>query len=916
MAQSEDAFRLMVELAPDIIFAGRPDGSNHYLNQRFYEYTGLAPHAGENWGWLQAVHPEDVPSVRAAWTRHVQERQSHEITLRLKGKNGDYRWFIARARPAHDRDSRTLTWFGTVTDIHNLTATQAALRLREEEYRAMFDLASVGKVQADPRTGRYIRVNRKFCDMTGYSADELVTKTIRDITHPDDRERDFEGLQRLARGEATEYSAEKRYMRKDGSVLWVQLDAVMLRDSQGAPLWAVGVIQDIAERKHAEEALRESEERLRLAGQAAGFGTYSYDVATQVNTWSPELNAIFGMPEQAVVPVEEVIARIHPDDRARVTSMMAASIDPQGAGLIEDEHRIIWPDGSVRWVLMKGRTFFEQDSGRRRAVRAGGTVLDVTERKRAETALRESENRFKAFMDNSPAVAFMKDEDSRYVYINHTFRSLFKMEDIDFLGKTDVELFSVEAAVRLRENDAAILHGHAPQHTIERLPTPDGVLRHWLIFKFPIDASARRLVGGVAFDITDRVQAETALEESKTELEKLNRTLEEQVKQRTAELLRKQQALQALTVELSRTEARERKRLAADLHDNLAQMLLLCKIKLEVSQRNTLDGRHAFKAAQELLDEALTYTRTLMSNLRPPLLGDEDDLRTAVSWVVEKLQRHGLTVTVYDDGVQKVLEEEVLTVTYQAIHELLFNVLKHAQTTHATVVLKRADAYLEATVFDEGAGFDLSTHPPRLDEGRFGLLSIRERVEPLGGRCEITSHVGVGTCAKLIVPVKANTSPAHAHNPRSHPPSTTTDLTQAQAPVARSKIQVLLVDDHRIMREGLRFIIEGQDDLQIIAEAGDGTEAIDLARNLHPDIVVMDVNLPTMNGVEATRQIKSEFPDIAVIGLSVHEEDKMAQTMRGAGASAYLSKGGSFETLCQAIRTASIKPCANDRLTP
>ena len=774
LSPCEEHFYAMAELVPDIVFTNGTDGSDGYFNQRFYEYTGLAPENGANSNWFQAAHPEDAHAAREVWSKETTPHRVREITLRLRGKDGSYRWFICRARPIRDREDRILSWFGTVTDIHDLKVAQAALRQREEEYRAMFEFASVGQAQVDPHTGRYVKVNRKLCEMMGYSPEELVTKTIRDIAHPEHLERDLDGLRRLTSGELQEYATEKRYIRKDGSVRWAQLNAIMLRDAQGAPL--------------------------------------------------------------------------------------------RGAGLMQD----------------------------------------ITERKRAEEALRESENRFQAFMDNTPAVAFMKDEEGRYVYTNSTFRSLFERDGHGTcVGKTDVEVFSGETAPKLRADDAAVLGSNRAQQFVEQLPTPDGALRDWLVFKFLIEAGNSRLLGGMAFDVTDHLQAEAALQESKAKLQTLNETLEVQVKDRTIELLRKQQTLRALAIELTRTEARERKRLAADLHDNLAQILVLGKMKLEIAQHDQTERANAFKAVTSLLDEALTYTRTVMSDLRPALLGDEDDFRTAIAWVVDKLQRHSLTVTIYDDGQPKVLEEDVLTVTYQAIQELLFNVLKHARTQQALLLLKREAGYLEAVVMDEGAGFEPVSRPSRPDEGGFGLFSIRERLEPVGGRFEITSHLGVGTCAKLIVPLKVRTDSPATFESKSPVASQLGGDLQGVEGVSWSKIHVLLVDDHQILREGLRSIIEGQEDLAVVAEAANGREALDLTRKLRPDIVVMDVNLPVMNGPEATRLIKAEFPTIAIIGLSVHDEGMMAQTMRDAGASAYLSKGGSFETLCQAIRSAA-----------
>jgi PAS domain S-box-containing protein len=226
----EEQFHVMAELIPDIIYTSCPDGSDDYLNPRFYEYTGLKPEEGAAANWLQAALPEDLHLAHDAWNRERQARKPHEITLRLRGKDGSYRWFIASARPIRDGEDRILKWFGTVTDIHDLKVAQAALRQREEEYRAMFELASVGKAQVDPHTGRYIRVNPKLCEMTGYSPEELMTKTIGEITHPEDQERDTDALKQLMSGELQEYSSEKRYIRKDGSVRWAHLDAVMLRE--------------------------------------------------------------------------------------------------------------------------------------------------------------------------------------------------------------------------------------------------------------------------------------------------------------------------------------------------------------------------------------------------------------------------------------------------------------------------------------------------------------------------------------------------------------------------------------------------------------------------------------------------------------------------------------------------------------
>ncbi|MER3425108.1 MAG: hypothetical protein C4293_19640, partial [Nitrospiraceae bacterium] len=373
---------------------------------------------------------------------------------------------------------------------------------------------------------------------------------------------------------------------------------------------------------------------------------------------------------------------------------------------------------------------------------------------------------------------------------------------------------------------------------------------------------------------------------------------------RTETLLAYQQHLRSLALELSRTEERERLRIASDLHDNLAQMLVFGKIKLAAQSDHP--SLQALDDLKELLDRALTYTRTLMSDLRPVILGNQDDLASAVRWVAEKMQPHGLDVTINDDGEPKLLDEELLTLTYRAVHELLCNVLKHAKTQKATVSLRKLTQSLEVVVEDRGAGFEVPDRLAPTKEGGFGLFTIRERIDLLGGRLDICSVLNGGTRAVLTVPLKL-VEPASAQ-PVQVPDPATFSRVGAQLRTG-SKIRVLLVDDHQIIREGLRSILDGQADLEVVAEASDGQMAVDVARQINPDIVIMDVNMPRMNGVEATRRIKMDLPQLDVIGLSVHEDDAMAAAMREAGASAYLSKGGAFETLCAAIREVGARKC-------
>ena len=214
--------------------------------------------------------------------------------------------------------------------------------------------------------------------------------------------------------------------------------------------------------------------------------------------------------------------------------------------------------------------------------------------------------------------------------------------------------------------------------------------------------------------------------------------------------------LRSLASELRLAEDRERKRLATNLHDHLIQFLILGRMKLGLlaGHLTTPESIAAFNDVKQYVDDALTCARSMMADLRPVLLGDADDLASAIAWVVEQLQRQGLRVTVEDKGEEKILDEETLIVVYQSIHELLTNVLRHAQTHEARLEVRRSDDCLELCVKDNGRGFDASRIQNSERPDGFGLLGIRERVDQLGGRFEVLSGPRAGTSVQLHLPLK------------------------------------------------------------------------------------------------------------------------------------------------------------------
>jgi PAS domain S-box-containing protein len=274
-------------------------------------------------------------------------------------------------------------------------AAEQALRESEDQFRAIFELASVGMAQADPRTGRFQRVNQKLCAITGYTADELLGMSFTEITHPEDRSRDWEAFQRVVRGEAPAYHNEKRYIKKDGTVIWVNINVALHNDSAGRPLYSLAVIEDITARRQAEEALQHSERLFRQMTETVDevFWLSSPDFQSILYI-SPAFEKVWGwtcaeLYEQPMLWLEAV----HPEDYPQVLSALKVMAQGQAYNV---EYRISHPDGSLRWINDRGYPLLDEAG---EVILTSGVASDVTARKQAENALRASEEKFRLAME-------------------------------------------------------------------------------------------------------------------------------------------------------------------------------------------------------------------------------------------------------------------------------------------------------------------------------------------------------------------------------------------------------------------------------------------------------------------------------------------------------------------------------------
>jgi PAS domain S-box-containing protein len=337
--------------------------------------------------WQSRVHPDDVEATLENVAHSVAEaRQDFQAEFRLRHKDGTYRWILAQGSVLQDEAGRSIRMLGSHVDITEHKQAEEALRESEERFRGIFETSPIGIAIVDTVTQRFLEANGSFLQILGYSLEELQQRTVMDVTHPEDWKRESEVVQAYLDGALPSYVVEKRYVRKDGAMRWVRTTGDVLFVAPDVPPLAIANVEDITERKRAEEALQESESTLSLAQEIAHIGSWKYNVQTGKLNWSDELFRIYGLdPDMMEVSLDDSIGMIHPDDRASVEATFRSALED---GLpYEIEYRIIRPDGEERFVQGIGK--IETDA-KGDILSVYGTGQDITARKRAEMQLKQA----------------------------------------------------------------------------------------------------------------------------------------------------------------------------------------------------------------------------------------------------------------------------------------------------------------------------------------------------------------------------------------------------------------------------------------------------------------------------------------------------------------------------------------------
>jgi len=600
-------------------------------------------------------------------------------------------------------------------------SSQALPAQAKQLFHYLFEQASLG-IAVEDFEGNLLLANPALCSMLGYREDELCGMNCSQFANPEDSQDDWALFQQLRAGVIDKYSLEKRYVRKHGGQLWGRVNVSLLRDGDGESPLVFAFVEDITERKRSEEALRESEERFRLAAQAAKMYAYEWDVPTDKVVRSEEYVNVLSYQEKELTR-QQILDTVHPDDRA----LFIGSVDqltPQNS-TSQISYRVLQPDGPAVWLEKSARGFFDE---RGKLLRMIGMVANITERKWAEQAQRESEDKLRLLLDSTAEAIYGIDLEYRCTFCNLAcLRALGytridevvgkNMHDLMHHTRADGTLFPVEEC-RVHRVIQTGKGDHAEEEVLWRTNGTGFPAEYW---SYP-QLRGEEVVGAVvAFvDITERKLAEAALA--------------------------------SVSRRLIEAQEQERSRIARELHDDIGQRLALLAIKLAQFQQNPPNSSELASRIGELqkqTSEIATDIQSLSHELhssRLQYLGIAAAIRGFCREFGEQ-QKVEIDFKIHDLPVP--LSPDISLCFFRVLQEALHNSAKHSGVRYFEVELWGKPDEIHLTVSDSGAGFDIDA--AKASRG-LGLISMEERLKLLNGTLSIKSQLQRGTTIHARVP--------------------------------------------------------------------------------------------------------------------------------------------------------------------
>ena len=715
-----------------------------------------------------AVHGTEEPPSFCPHKLMIEDRLEHIMEVHEDRLGGDYAVSVS---PLVDANGRMV---GSAHVAHDITERKQALVALQQSNKKLdmaLEAADAGTWDVNIATG-VIEWSPKVFEMFGLDQREAVPSMERwnALLHPEDKKRaNFQIGQALKTH--TSMDIEYRIVRPDGKTRWINILGESIYNDHGAPCRMIGICIDITERKKMEQALKDSEEHLRLASHGARLGTYTYDFRSREAQWSPELKALWGLSadDPLVLDEDSLYEGVHYADRPALLAAMDDANDPKGDGNLRMEYRVVNPNGSIRWLEVRGHTEFTGEGENRRPSSAAGVVIDITKRKLAEVALQKAKLDAEAEKAHyEQVVAMISDMVWRYdanskgeqvsFYISPVAEMMLGLPD-GTIGNSVEKYFShihPDDFPVMQEMVSEAIRTHAKDISTEyRMKKADGSII-WVRSRGSVHSQPD---GGItAFGTTSDI---TELKRDEEQLKRHSEHLEELVEERTKRLK---------DAERLATIGETALMIGHDLRNPLQAIVnttYIAESKIESLSQQECDNAINQGLLQYLktIDRQSEYMNKIVSDLQDyarPLMPETMEIALS-SFVADVLA--GMKIP-EDVDVQTEIEDQLSwkvdpTMMARVLVNLVTNAIQ-AMPAKGTLIITAfgSEKGVVLNVEDEGVGI-----PPDLISKIFnplfttkskgmglGLVVARRMVEAQGGSLDLNSNAGKGTIAVIRMP--------------------------------------------------------------------------------------------------------------------------------------------------------------------
>ncbi len=645
----------------------------------------------------------------------------YSLEKRYLRKDGAKIWGRLNVSLSTDDDGGSPLVFAFVEEITERKLTEEDLARTYAKLRLALEAGKSVGWEWDLKTGR----DSWFGDlqsMFGIPSDTFVGRPedFHRYVHPDDRQLVTKAVAD-ARQSHEEYVTEFRVVRADGTMRWVAATGQFYYGANGDPERMLGMAADITERKQTEEALRESEERFRLAAQAGKMYAYEWDVASDRVLRSAEHMSVLGCDRSKNLTRQELLASVHPEDRE--VFIHSADLTPQNP-TANARYRVLRPDGSVVCLEKNARGFFDE---RGKLLRMIGMIADITGRKRTEDALRESEEKYRRVVDHLHDALMIDDAARQVIFANDRFLQLFGIDQAELKNINIEDYVAPEFRAQLRDRHERRIRGESAAEQFEFEGIRRNGERIWLeVNVVPIRDSSGKIAHtqSVIRDITERKQADAAL----------------------ARVSRK----------LIQAQEQERTRIARELHDDIGQRLAMLTIEIEELQQGSFDlppqVRSRVDGLKKQTSEIATDIQSLSHELHSAKLEYLGITAAMKGFCKEFGEQQKVDIDFRTNDLPSRVPPDVSLCFLRVLQEALHNSAKHSGVRRFEVRLWGTSDAIHLAVQDSGAGFDPGA--ARMGRG-LGLISMEERLKVLRGTLSIETEARRGTTIHARVPLSA-----------------------------------------------------------------------------------------------------------------------------------------------------------------